>query len=127
MDNASTLRKLHGLAVWLRNSSIHADLWDDPVGLRLGIDNVTRWSSWFLVISRALKRKPRVVQFMTDHEVDLGDNRLTAQDWDFLVKAEGLLQPFAQGTLYAEGKSSISQSLYLMDALLSHYEKAKVG
>jgi hypothetical protein len=127
MENASTLRKLHGLAVWLRNSSIHANLWDDSVGLRLGIDNVTRWSSWFLVISRALKRKPRVVQFMTDHEVDLGDNRLTAQDWDFLVKAEGFLQPFAQGTLYAEGKSSISQSLYLMDALLSHYEKAKVG
>lgn len=127
IEISPALRKLHGLAVWLRNSSIHANLWDDCVGLRLGIDNATRWSSWYLVISRALKRKPQIVQFMADHEVALGDNRLMASDWEFLAKAEGFLQPFAQGTLYAEGKSSISQSLYLMDALLSHYEKAKVS
>jgi hypothetical protein len=63
---------------------------------------------------------------MTDHEMTLGDNRLTAQDWDFLLKAHQFLQPFTGSTLYAEGdKSSISQSLVLMDALLLHYEQKK--
>jgi hypothetical protein len=39
------MRKLHNIAVWLRNSSIHSDLWEDRVSLRLGIDNDTRWNS----------------------------------------------------------------------------------
>lgn len=45
IQNIRTLQKLHKLAAWLRNSSIHANLWDDAVNLRLGIDNRTRWSS----------------------------------------------------------------------------------
>lgn len=44
------MRKLHNIAVWLRNSSIHSDLWEDRVGLRLGIDNDTRWNSWYKLI-----------------------------------------------------------------------------
>ena len=65
---------------------------------------------------------------MTDHEAALGDIRLTSQDWDFLRKPHTFLQPFASATLYAEGdKSSISQSLPLMDSLLVHYEKNKVS
>jgi hypothetical protein len=65
---------------------------------------------------------------MTDYESLLGDIRLTAADWDILGKAHAFLQPFASATLYAEGdKSSISQSLPLMDALLVHYERKKVG
>ncbi|KAM3464192.1 hypothetical protein MY5147_009554 [Beauveria neobassiana] len=114
-------------AVWLRSSSLHADIWDDSVGLRLGIDNRTRWSSWFLVIDRAITKQAEIKAFMTDHEAVLGNNRLNAQDWDFLDKARTFLQPFASATLYAEGeKSSISQSLPLMDALLAHYERNKV-
>jgi len=51
IQDIPTLRKLHDLAVWLRSSSLHADIWDDDVGLRLGIDNRTRWSSgvWLLI------------------------------------------------------------------------------
>ena len=45
-----------------------------------------------------------------------------------LGKAHAFLQPFASATLYAKGeKSSISQSLPLIDALLVHYERKKVG
>ena len=123
----STLRKLHELAVWLRSSSLHADIWDDEVNLRLGIDNRTRWSSWYMVIDSAIAKQSEIKAFMTDHEAALSDLRLTAQDWDFLCKAHTFLQPFASATLYAEGdKSSISQSLPLMDALLAHYERNKV-
>jgi hypothetical protein len=121
------LQKLHGLSRWLQNHSTHSDHWDDAVRLRLGIDNKTRWSSWYLVIDRALRKKPQIVQFMTDYETTLDEHRITGQDWDILQKAHQFLQPFAAATLYAEGdKSSISQSLVLMDALLLHYEQQKV-
>jgi hypothetical protein len=127
IQGLTPLRKLHELAVWLRSSSLHADIWDDSVGLRLGIDNRTRWSSWYLVIDRAITKQAEIKAFMTDHEAVLGNNRLNAQDWDFLNKTRTFLQPFASATLYAEGeKSSISQSLPLMDALLAHYERNKV-
>ncbi len=63
---------------------------------------------------------------MTDHEAGIGDNRLLASNWDLLAKAHAFLQPFASATLYAEGStSSISQSLFLMDLLLAHYEEQK--
>lgn len=127
IQDMPTLRKLHELAVWLRSSSLHADVWDDNVGLRLGIDNQTRWSSWYAVIDRAIAKQSEIKAFMTDHEAALGNLRLTAPDWDLLCKAHAFLQPFASATLYAEGdKSSISQSLPLMDALLAHYERNKM-
>jgi len=79
-----------------------------------------------MVIDRAIRKQSEIKAFMTDHEAILGNIRLTAQDWDFLSKARTFLQPFASATLYAEGdKSSISQSLPLMDALLAHYERNK--
>jgi hypothetical protein len=121
------LQKLHNLARWLQNHSTHSDHWDDEVGLRLGIDNKTRWSSWYQVIDKALRKKPQIIQFMTDHETTLNEHRITGHDWDILQKAHQFLQPFAAATLYAEGdKSSLSQSLVLMDALLLHYEQQKV-
>lgn len=36
------LRKLHRIGLWLRNSPIHSDAWDERIKLRLGIDNDTR-------------------------------------------------------------------------------------
>ncbi|KAG7424490.1 hypothetical protein Forpi1262_v014510 [Fusarium oxysporum f. sp. raphani] len=50
------LQKLHNLAVWLRSSSLHSDSWRDAVGLSLGIDNATRWSSWYKVIDNAIRK-----------------------------------------------------------------------
>jgi hypothetical protein len=121
------LCKLHGLALWLHNSIIHVNLWDDAVGLRLGIDNATRWSSWYTVIGNALRRKKEINQFMNDYKAAIREDRFMASDWDFLAKAHAFLEPFASSTLYTEGaKSSISQSLTLMDALLLHYEEARV-
>jgi hypothetical protein len=42
IQNIPALQKLHRLAVWLRSSSIHANLRDKEVGIPLGIDNLTR-------------------------------------------------------------------------------------
>ncbi|RYO01198.1 hypothetical protein AA0121_g13269 [Alternaria tenuissima] len=124
--NMPALGKLHGLAVWLHSSSIHSDLWDKAVDIRLGIDNTTRWSSWYQVIHRAIEKQDQIKAFMIDHETQIGNDRLLASDWDLLGKAHAFLQPFASATLYAEGSmSSISQSLLIMDLLLLHYEQQK--
>ncbi|KAK7571327.1 hypothetical protein V3481_007143 [Fusarium oxysporum f. sp. vasinfectum] len=126
IEGIPALRKLHGLAVWTRCSSLNSQLWDDEVGLRLGIDNETRWSSWYHVLDKLFKKKAQIVQFMHENEQILGENRLTAADWDLLQKAYLFLQPFDGATLCAEGnKASLSQSLFLMDCLLSHYENEK--
>lgn len=120
------LTKLHTIAVWLRSSAIHSDDWDACVGLRLGIDNATRWNSWFKVIGNALRKKSEIVQFLLTHDSELGDACLSGADWDILSKTHRFLAPFAAATLYAEGTlSSVSQTLPLMDVLLFHYEKAK--
>ncbi|KAF4435120.1 restless-like transposase [Fusarium austroafricanum] len=88
------------------------------------MDNRTRWSSWYQVIDRAIRKKDKIQSFMSDHEEAIGDNRLLVGDWELLGKVHTFLQPFASATLYAEGDdSSISQSLMLMDMLLLHYEE----
>jgi hypothetical protein len=91
------------------------------------MDNRTRWSSWYQVIDRAIRKKDKIQSFMSDHEEAIGDNRLLVGDWELLGKVHTFLQPFASATLYAEGDdSSISQSLMLMDMLLLHYEEQQV-
>ena len=120
------LQKLHNLAVWLRSSSIHSDSWRATVGISLGIDNATRWSSWYKVIDSAIKKRNEVNQFLHEHDWELEEAALSSSDWDLLIKTHSFLEPFASATLYAEGKhSSVCQSLALMDALLIHYEREK--
>lgn len=124
----STLQKLHNLAIWLRSSSIYSDQWRGTVGISLGIDNATRWSSWYYVIDNAIKKKKnQIIQFMHEHNRELDEILLNSSDWDLLSKTHVFLEPFATATLYAEGRcSSICQSLTLMDALLCHYKRAKI-
>jgi hypothetical protein len=127
IENIPALRKLHGLAKMLHNSNIYMDLWRDTVGLQLGIDNRTRWNSWYYLISRAKRMKPQIVEFMLQHEAALGVNRLTGEDWQILDRAHQFLETFAEATLYAEGKSSISQSLLVIEILLKKFEDEKVS
>lgn len=127
-EGIDALRKLHHLAVWLRSSALHSDSWREAVGRSLGIDNATRWSSWHKVINVALQKKAQIVQFMVDHDMEIGSaNILTGADWDILSKTQTFLQPFTEATLMTEGdKASLCSTLRLMDGLLSHFEKAKV-
>ncbi|KAG7403417.1 Zinc finger BED domain-containing protein 4 [Fusarium oxysporum f. sp. rapae] len=120
------MRKLHNIAVWLRNSSIHSDLWEDRVSLRLGIDNDTRWNSWYKLIDNLIRRQSQIKQFLLDYDKEINDNILNSSDWDYLERTYRFLHPFASATLWAEGKNStLSQILTIMDGLLRHYEKNK--
>ncbi|KAF7573934.1 hypothetical protein PtrM4_055570 [Pyrenophora tritici-repentis] len=83
-------------------------------------------STWtYGEILRAKMMKPQIVEFMFQHEVALGDNRLTGEDWQILDRAHEFLETFAEATLYAEGKSSIAQSLLIIEILLKKFEDEK--
>lgn len=127
VENANSLRKLHNIAIWVRSSSLHTDLWRQKVGPLLGVDNATRWSSWHTLIGKALKVQDSMTLFLLANDSAIGDNILTGADWDYLKKVHQLLQPFAAATLLTEGdKSHLAQSLMVMDILLGFYEKQKV-
>ncbi|KAG7402662.1 putative AC transposase [Fusarium oxysporum f. sp. rapae] len=120
------LRKLHRIGLWLRNSPIHSDTWDERIKLRLGIDNDTRWNSWHRMIDNLIRKKQQVKQFLLDYDKALGDNILTSSDWDYLEKTIAFLQPFTSTTLWAQGvMATLSQNLMIMDILLRHYEQKK--
>jgi hypothetical protein len=120
------LQQLHRLSVWVQSSSLRQKRWQRAIGILLGTDNVTRWSSWHVLIGKALRKRPQITEFLIDNEADLGGIDLSGPDWYTLQKAHTFLQPFAGATLYAEAdKASISQTLELMDALLRHYEQHK--
>ncbi|KAF4332011.1 ribonuclease H [Fusarium beomiforme] len=85
------LRKLHRIGLWLRNSPIHSDAWDERIKLRLGIDNDTRWNSWHRMIDNLIRKKQQVKQFLLDYDKALGDNILNSSDWDYLEKTHAFL------------------------------------
>ncbi|RKK07573.1 hypothetical protein BFJ66_g17047 [Fusarium oxysporum f. sp. cepae] len=120
------LRKLHRIGLWLRNSPVHSDAWDERIKLRLGIDNDTRWNSWHRMIDNLIRKKQQVKQFLLDYDKALGDDILTFSDWDYLEKTHAFLQPFTSTTLWAQGvTATLSQNLMIMDILLRHYEQKK--
>ena len=80
------MRKLHNIAVWVRNSSVNTDMWDDRVSLRLGIDNDTRWNSWYRLIHNLIRKKQQIQQFLLDYDKEIGDNMFTASDWEYLER-----------------------------------------
>ena len=63
---------------------------------------------------------------MLQHKIALRANRLTREDWQILDRAHQFLETFAEATLYTEGKSSISQSLLIIEILLKKFEDEKV-
>jgi hypothetical protein len=127
-QNIAPLRKVHNIAVWIRKSTLHSAMWDDEIKLRLGIDNATRWNSWYRLLDNFLRHKSRVKQFLIDHDRELQDDILLASEWEFVERTHRFLQPFASATLCAQGaRSTLSQSLSIMDVLLRQYEKHKVG
>ncbi|KAM4067442.1 transposase-like protein [Hirsutella rhossiliensis] len=96
--------KLHNIAVFIRNSTIHNDAWDDIAGKALGIDNITRWNSWFKLLDAAI-----------------------SQEGPFIEDDTRVLQPFHQATLEQQmAWASIDQVLENMDILFVQFEDAKV-
>ncbi|RKK81564.1 hypothetical protein BFJ68_g17609, partial [Fusarium oxysporum] len=90
----TALQKLHNLSVWLRNSSIHHDRWIEAVGITLGIDNDTRWSSWYHLIKRTIRKEREIKDFIDKH-AECDNFRLNGVEWDTLKRTEKFLSVFA--------------------------------
>ncbi len=120
------LVKLHELAVHFRVSAIHHDRWIQIVGRDIGIDNATRWNSWYMVIDKVLSKQAEIMQFLQIYRADL-PSTLDSDDWDLLKDTYAFLQPFYQSTKRGQdSKASLDQTLASMDILLLHFEDAKV-
>lgn len=124
------LGKLHNIAVHIKTSDILSDHWRllSP-NLRLGIDNATRWNSWYLLIKRAVSKRSEIMEICRRYKKDFGDGKdiLTEEEWEQLEGSEEFLQPFYQATLEGQKEfASLDQALFFMDVLFKHFEEAKV-
>jgi hypothetical protein len=52
----SALGNLHIIAVFIRSSTLLIDEWESLAGKALGIDNITRWNSWYNLIKIAVEK-----------------------------------------------------------------------
>ena len=121
------LGKLHNIAVFIRNSTIHNDAWEDIAGKALGLDNITRWNSWFKLLDAAIRQEGSMSIFLSQFHKELEDDILTHDDWQILKMTHELLQPFHQATMEQQMEwASIDQVLENMDILFRQFEDAKV-
>ncbi|KAK2669137.1 hypothetical protein RAB80_014663 [Fusarium oxysporum f. sp. vasinfectum] len=119
--------KLHNIAVFIRNSTVRNDAWDDIAGKALGIDNITRWNSWFKLLDAAISQEGPLSIFLNQYHEELEDDILTHDDWQVLKMTHEFLQPFYQATLEQQMEwASIDQVLENMDILFLQFENAKV-
>ena len=59
----SALSKLHNIAVHIRTSNILSNYWRQlSLKLMLGINNATRWNSWYLLIKRAVSMQSKIME-----------------------------------------------------------------
>ncbi|KAF5229463.1 hypothetical protein FANTH_14197 [Fusarium anthophilum] len=121
------LRKLHRIGLWLRNSPIHSDAWDERIKLRPGIDNDTRWNSCHRMIDNLIRKKQQVKQFLLNYDKALGDNILTSSGWDYLEKThardgDALAKPHDHDILLRnyEQKKELCEAEETHDPLMLH-------
>ncbi|KAJ6436282.1 transposase-like protein [Purpureocillium lavendulum] len=121
------LGKLHNIAVFIRNSTVRNDAWDDIAGKALGIDNITRWNSWFKLLDAAILQEGHLSIFLNLYHNEQEGDILTQDDWQVLRITHEFLQPFYQATLEQQMEwASIDQVLENMDILFMQFENAKV-
>lgn len=125
------LGKIHNLAVVLRSSPMMKHSWEQIAGQghALGLDNATRWNSWFGLIKKALDNRHSVEEFCYQHRqtAKVKENMLTEQDWTDLEETRDFLEVFHSSTLDNEGSSgSLDKSLLTLDGLLRFCEEESV-
>ncbi len=126
----SALGKLHNITVHIRTSDILSDYWRQlSPKLILGINNATRWNSWYLLIKRAVSMRSKIIEICRHHKKEFSNSKdiLTEEEWEQLKGTEEFLQPFYQAILKGQQEfASLNQALFFMDVLFKHFEEAKV-
>ncbi|KAF2395488.1 hypothetical protein EJ06DRAFT_304967, partial [Trichodelitschia bisporula] len=62
-----TLGKVHNLAVFIRSSPQISDAWGELAHESLGIDNETRWNSWFYLLEKVQKHQGHLFTFCREY------------------------------------------------------------
>ncbi|KAJ3454605.1 hypothetical protein MRS44_013205 [Fusarium solani] len=119
------LGKLHNTAIHIRANDYRYSLFRRRAGKVLGLDNDTRWNSWFLLLDTALDKEEHIKWYQGKYYDALVDDYLAPQDWQNLRETRNFLQPFWKITLLTEGyRSTLDRTLFTMDVLHKHYQQA---
>ena len=119
------LGKVHNTAVHIRADNYRYNMFKKRAGRVLGLDNDTRWNSWFLLLNVTLEKQEHIKWYQDKHWEGLGDDYLTPEDWQILHDTRDFLQPFWKITRLTEGhKATLDSTLFTMDVLHKHYQLA---
>jgi len=121
------LGKLHNLVVYIQRSPQRiAKFREFSNNRNLARDNLTRWNSWYMMISTAIQLKSALKLFCLYYkEVHL--DVLLEKDWDDLAKLQSFLLYFYDATLSTESRrATIDRVLPTMDFLLKQFEAGKI-
>jgi len=69
-------------------------------------DNATRWNTGYTMIQSIIRNRDAVKSFCERHPDYLDSDRLSVVDWEHLVDAVSILEPFHAATLRMEGDFS---------------------
>jgi hypothetical protein len=119
------LEKIHNTAVHIRLDNYQYNLFKKCMGRVLGLDNDTRWNSWFLLLNVILEKQEHVKWYQDKYWDSLKDDFLIPENWQILHDTRDFLQPFWKITRLTEGHRTILDStLFTMDVLHKHYQQA---
>jgi hAT family C-terminal dimerisation region len=119
------LGKVHNTAVHIRSDNHRYNQFKKRAGRVLGLDNDTRWNSWFLLLNVTLEKQEHVKWYQDRHWDSLKDDYLTPEDWQTLHDTRDFLQPFWKITRLTEGhRTTLDSTLFTMDVLHKHYQQA---
>ncbi|KJZ67921.1 hypothetical protein HIM_12690 [Hirsutella minnesotensis 3608] len=121
------LGKLHNIAVHIRSSEARYKTFRDfGASKTLGLDNDTRWNSWYKLIERAVELEMHVDRYTKEFHDSLRNDHLSPEDWMQLRDTRDFLAPFHRATLSAEGSfATLDQTILTMDILLEHFKLSK--
>ncbi|KAJ6436596.1 hypothetical protein O9K51_10838 [Purpureocillium lavendulum] len=119
------LGKIHNISVHMRENDYRWNLFKKRAGRSLGLDNDTRWNSWFLLLDVALNLQEHVEWYQRRYYENLQDDYLAPSEWSILRETRAFLQPFWKITQLTEGRyATLDRTLFTMDVLHRHYTQA---
>ncbi|KAJ3542069.1 hypothetical protein NM208_g2343 [Fusarium decemcellulare] len=100
------LGKFHNTAIHIKAKDYRHSLFRRRAGKVLGLDNDTRWNSWFLQLDTALDKEEHIKWYQGKSYNAHVDDYLAPQDWQNLRETRNFLQPFRKITLLTESYRS---------------------
>lgn len=88
------LGKVHNTSIHMRENNYRWNLFKRRAGRALGLDNDTRWNSWFVLLDVVLDLQEHVEWYQKRHYESLHEDFLTPKDWRVLKETRSFLQPF---------------------------------